>query len=751
MLALGLLVAVSYFPATQAGFVWDDEVFTTAEPIRSVSGLWQIWFSPSDIPSEGHYWPIVYTTFWLEHKLWGFAPLGYHVVNILLHLVNTLLLWRIVSRLSVPGAWLIAAVFAVHPLHVESVAWVIERKDLLAALFYLTAVLTYLRFVEYPRAGPYFSTLALFVAGLLCKSIVVTLPAALLIYHWWRQDRVTGRDLSRLLPFFIVGSAIVFADWLFYSAREPVSFDYSMIERVLIAVPALWFYAGKLLWPTNLAVIYPHWDLADPLVRGYVVAAVGVVMLLYFARHWIGRGPLAGALFFAVTLSPVLGFIDYGYMLFSFVADRFQYLAGIGIMAVLIGGFAHVLGKLSGAAQWGMRGIAIGVIVVLGVLTYRQAGIYRDEITFYSHIISLNPHARGAHANLGNALRKQGRLEECLAISLAGVQKDPDAAKVHTNVGLVLLEQDEFDEAEKYLHRALKLEPRNPYFLQIMGELHREQGRYEDALEYYGAAIQSDANFALAYAGLGAALFSLTRYDEAIGPLERAIALQPDSSRAHSSQELIDKARLLARNPDSAEVLQRFGRDTETLLDLAESFRTQKHYEKSLALYRAAIENDADLVQAHAGLGDALFRLTRYDEAAIIMKQALFLQPDSSLARTLHFLIAQAAQASNREDEAETHYEHALKIDPHFAEALIHLARLRFGQKRYDEVLELFATLIEINPKNASAHSDMGVVLFHLGRAKEALHSFDRALELDPTNQTARANREQVRMSLGVD
>ena len=242
-------------------------------------------------------------------------------------------------------------------------------------------------------------------------------------------------------------------------------------------------------------MIYPHWDLAGPLAWGYVVAGVVLVVLLYFTRHWIGRGPLSGALFFAVTLSPVLGFIDYGYMQFSFVADRFQYLAGIGVMAVLIGGMAHGADGLSGAARWGVHGIVVIALVALGAMTYRQAGIYRDDITFYSHIISINPQARGAHANLGNALRKQGRLEECLAVSLSGIGKDPDAAKVHTNVGLVLLKQGRFEEAEKYLRHALELEPRNPYFLQNMGELLRKQDRYAEAVEYYSAALKSDAQF----------------------------------------------------------------------------------------------------------------------------------------------------------------------------------------------------------------------------------------------------------------
>ena len=346
------------------------------------------------------------------------------------------------------------------------------------------------------------------MAGLLCKSIVVTLPAALVIYHWWQQGRVTSQDATRLVSFFVVGFAIVFADWLFYSAREPVSFDYSLVERVLIAAPALWFYAGKLLWPVDLAVIYPHWDLVDPLGWSYVLAGVALVLLLYFARHWIGRGPLAGALFFAVTLSPVLGFIDYGYMQFSFVADRFQYLAGIGVMAVLIGGMAHGAGGLSGAAQWGVRGLVLIALVVLGAMTYRQAGVYRDQVTFFRHIVSLNPQARGAHANLGNALRKQGRLEECLAISLSGIGKDPDAAKVHTNVGLVLLKQGRFGEAEPYLRRALELEPRNPYFLQNMGELLRKQDRYAEAVEYYGAALKSDARFRAGARRFGGRAFS---------------------------------------------------------------------------------------------------------------------------------------------------------------------------------------------------------------------------------------------------
>ena len=224
LVALGLLVVVSYLPAMLwGGFVWDDMIFTDAKPVRDVSGLWQIWFSPSDIEGEGHYWPLVYTIFWLEHKLWGFDPTGYHIVNVLLHLANTLFLWHLVRRLAVPGAWVVAAVFAVHPLHVESVAWVIERKDVLSGLFYLAAVLAWMRFVEQPGRGRYVCSLALYAAGLLSKSIVITLPVALLIWHWWQQGRVTSTDLLRLVLFGVIGLAITVADMSFYQSREALS------------------------------------------------------------------------------------------------------------------------------------------------------------------------------------------------------------------------------------------------------------------------------------------------------------------------------------------------------------------------------------------------------------------------------------------------------------------------------------------------------------------------------------------------
>ena len=314
--ALCLLVAVSYFPALSAGFLWDDWALTKSTPLHTWSGLAQVWFAPRVLlPYEAHYWPLLYTLFWLEHKLWGLTPFGYHLVNLLLHTGVVLLLWRLLLRLGVPGAWFAAAVFAVHPLHVESVAWIIGRKDILATVFYLSSVLAYIRFAEMPRGrrgGPYLLAVALFVLGLLSKSIAITLPVALLLWHWWRHGRVTLADCSRTLPFFLVGLGIALADYAYYvGIDDPISFAYSPLERGLIAAHALVFYVGKLLWPTGLTGSYPHWEpgIGDALAWGGAAGFAAVVAALWHWRRQLGRGPLAGVLFFAVALSPVLGFV----------------------------------------------------------------------------------------------------------------------------------------------------------------------------------------------------------------------------------------------------------------------------------------------------------------------------------------------------------------------------------------------------------------------------------------------------------
>ena len=698
-IALGLLVVVPYLPAMLwGGFVWDDSILTNAESVRDVSGLWQIWFSPSDIEREKHYWPLVYTTFWLEHKLWGYAPTGYHVVNVLLHLANTLLVWHLLRRLAVPGAWVVAAVFAVHPLHVESVAWIIERKDVLSGLSYLSAVLAWMRFVEQPRRGWYVGALALYAAALLSKSIVVTLPASLLLWHWWKQGRVTSTDLLRLVLFFAVGLIITVGDLSFSGVLDDRSLGYSLTERTLIAARVLWFYAGKLLWPSDLAVIYPLWDIrvSDPLAWGYLIAAVALALVLWHFRQQIGRGPLAGALFFAVTLSPVLGFVDYGYMQYAFVADRFQYLAGIGVIAAVIGAVAYGVGRLSDLWQKGALGVVVVALVMLGMLTWRQASIWRNSETLNRHIISLNPQARSAHLNLSIALYNQARYEEALGPARVAVEQRPDDSKAHDNLGAIFNELGRFDEAELYLHRAIALNPQEKNAHSNLGDVLYEQGRYEEAVKVARVAVEQHPDSGPAHTTLGMTFAALGRFDEAELHLRRAIALQPDEASAHSNMGI---------------VLFYLGRNDEAL----------QSFDQALSL-------DPTLEEARANRE---------------LAQAAALHSASSQAAERYFLMGAAAEKTSQPKAAE-YYMHALEIDPQHTKAIRGLAHLRVGQQRHDEALKLFQRLIDIDPSDAVAHGNKGIVLSYLGRYAEALQSFDQALALDPTMESARTYREAV-------
>ena len=573
VLALALLAGVCYLPAMLwGGLIWDDPIWSQSQAVLEWSGLGTIWSWPSLIEHEKHYWPLTYTTFWLEHKIWGLAPAGYHIVNVLLHLLNSLLVWRLLLRLAVPGAWVVAAVFAAHPLHVESVAWIIERKDLLSGLFYLTAVAAWLRFLEQPRPWRYGLALLLFAAGLLSKSIVVTLPVALLIVQWWKDGRITGRDLQRLAPFFLVALSITAVD-LYSFGLGRSNLDYSLLERVLIASRALWFYTGKLAWPTDLAVIYPLWDisLGNFWAWLYLAAAAALAPVLWFMRHRIGRGPLAGALFFAVTLSPVLGFVNHDYMKYSFVADRSQYLAGIGVMVVVIGAAVHGASRLSGGLKLGATGLMLVLLALLGTTTWRQAGIYRDDVTFFSHIISLNPKARNAHRNLSRALAEADRLEEALVAARIAVEKRPDGARSYSVLGSALLDLKQLDEAEENFRRALEIDPsikNDPQFLALLGRMSWTGGRFQAAEKYS----------------------------------RRALELDP--------------------------------RNTEALKHLAASYFMQKRYHEALNLYRTLLEVDPDDATTHFNIGATLYYLGQSEAALQSFKRALSLDPTLEPART---------------------------------------------------------------------------------------------------------------------
>ena len=708
--ALCALVFAALFPALFGGFVWDDGNLVEATVIKDWSGLWQIWFSPRDIPGELHYWPILYTSFWLEHKLWGLNAFACHLINILLHLANTLLLWRLLARLAVPGAWLAAALFAVHPVHVEAAAWVIARKDLLATLFSLGCALVWLRFFSDDKAQPGLhhgaAVALLLVAALLSKSVAVTLPCALLLLYWQQHGRLPGRVVLWAAPLFLIAGGITAFDLYFYETQNPVPFSHSPVEKLLLAAQALCFYAGKLLWPADLAVIYPHWEPVS--ARGWLclVAVIGVFVLLGCLHRRLGRGPLTGVLFFVLTLLPVLGFVDFSYMVFSFVADRYQYFASAGLLAVVAGGIVHLAHTLPLPSR---RGLQLACVLGLGVLIWmsaQQAAIYRDEIRFYGHITDRNPQAPGSHYKLGLALYQEGRML---------------AAQGRTNAT-----RKYYRQALEAMRRALVLRPDDGYTHHSIGVILLELGQYSEARKHLHTALTQQSGDQSLHYNIGRVLARLGQYAEARKHLRTA--LEDQGTRIPAATELPPIPSLIREEAEQA--LQ------------------EGRYEEAALFFRTLTEARPEQAALRVRLGEALRGTGQHEEAITALQQAITLDPDTPITPTLHVLIAHSARTLGQEDMAIAHYQQALEQNSSLVTALEGLAGLQFTRGHYPEALISFRRLAELAPDSAQAHSNLGAVLAELGQIEAAMRSLQRALDLDPQLEAARANLQRLKASL---
>ncbi|MGI9251168.1 MAG: tetratricopeptide repeat protein [Pseudohongiellaceae bacterium] len=698
LITLLLMVAVSYWPSYFAGFVWDDKVFFEAPPISEWGGLLDLWLRPASLEYEGHYWPLVYTTFWLEHKLWGFNPVAFHLVNVVLHAGISVLLWRLLMRLEVPAAWFIAAIFAVHPVHVEAVAWVIARKDLFATLLYLLAVFCWLRFGEQPkgrqgrrlRAVLYSSVLLLYGAAMLSKTVAITLPVALLILAWWKYGRITWQDMLYMLPLFVIGFIIAVLDFNYYSGRAAfVELNLGLGERLVIVGErlitvgkALWFYCGKLLWPQPLSIIYPKWDVNPGNLLNWLplLAAMLLALTLWLARHRIGRGPLAGALFFAVTLSPMLGLAENVYTEFSFVADRYQYLSGVGLIAVLVAaavtawrritfpdtqhgemnqagageqattaqgtallsrwfaGHSPVSGQatttqgtvLLRAGNYGIKAVATLLLLGCMLLTFNQTKIYKDEITFFTHITTNNPAAHHAHFNLGNALREQGRMEEAITKYQIATEQDPESTEILINIGVAWLESENYQAAEEAFRRAVTLEPGEFQAQQNLAAALRRQQRFSESLAVMQtAATLMPEPIAQHYFYMARDAVALEQAEEAVQYFRQALAIDPNYQAAREELTF-----LYLNEGRYTEALEAIPNILQMLDQLAYGHYNAGRVEQALELYQHSVAIDPNDANAHANLGSTLAQLGRFTESLTHLEQALTLNPQHETART---------------------------------------------------------------------------------------------------------------------
>ncbi|MBI1784601.1 tetratricopeptide repeat protein [Candidatus Sumerlaeota bacterium] len=536
-LAIALLALAAYSPALIAEFNWDDDAVTKNRLVQSWGGLPDIWFHPSRLSNlEQHYWPMVYTSFWLDHKLWGMRPAGFHFVNILLHIANSLLILRLLRRLNISGAWLGAAIFALHPVHVEAVAWVIARKDTLSTLFYLLALLAYVNFEEDKgKKSSYAVSILFFFLAMMSKSIAVTFPAALVIILWWKYGRLDAVKLAPVIPLFISGLAVAALDvrWVRHIIINPPT-GLNFPQRILLAASDLSFYFVKVFCPLNLMTIYPRWEISTNSIRFWMILAavsLAYAILCWMIRRW-GRGPLAAALFFGATLSPVLGIIDFDFMNYSFVADRFQYLASAGPIALA----AAWLNGLNTGGGTRLRTFRAGIGALLALLfaaTFNQAGLYRDEETLFRRNVSRNPDAWVAQEALGFALVSGGRTEEGIEHYLRALKLQPKSVRTMGNLGLAYLLLEKYDEAERWFRQLRELQPDDPDPPANLGIIRMKQDKSDEAIQFFSESLRIRPDNPKALGNLGLVHSKQGKLDEAISELGRAVELDPSLAEAH--------------------------------------------------------------------------------------------------------------------------------------------------------------------------------------------------------------------------
>ena len=531
---------LAYQSVWQAGYVWDDDVYVTANKLLTApDGLKRIWFS-LDSPSQ--YFPLVYTSFRIEHALWGLNPAGYHWVNILLHSANALLVWRLLRRLHVPGAWLAAAIFVLHPVHVESVAWITERKNVLMGFFFLLALLSWVEFVEGQsrRMWKFYAlALLLYALALFSKTTACTLPAALLLILWLKKEPINWGRLAQIAPFVAlgIGMGLVTVWWeRYHQGTQGGVFAIGLPERILVACRALWFYAGKLLWPAELMFSYPRWTIsaANPVDYAWPLATAALGAAIYFVRRRAGRSLEVAAFFFAATLSPVLGFIMLYTFRFSFVADHYQYLASIGPITLAAAFFAR-LDALRSAKPWLKASLCGTLLLTLGALTWRQAQVYRNRETLWADTLKKNPNSWMAHTNLGTGLLELGRVDEAIMHYKKALEIDPNYAAGHNNLGNALLRIGKMDESLAHLQRALEIDPSYPEAHNNLGNTLLQMGRMDEAVAHYSKAVEIDPEYVEAHNNLGAIFLQMGRVEESLAHLQKALTKDPENGEAHNN------------------------------------------------------------------------------------------------------------------------------------------------------------------------------------------------------------------------
>ncbi len=682
VLAIVALTVTVYSPALTAGFLWDDDSVLTANAlVKSSRGLWDIWFS-TQLPD---YFPLTSTSLWLEWRAWGDWAGGYHATNILLHAISSILLWRVLVRLEIPGAFVAAVLFAVHPVNVESVAWITERKNTLSLVFFLLAALFFFRslggeFSKREKGGSerqrtfYIWSVGLFLLSLLSKTAGVMLPCALLLCVWWKKGNILRADIIRSLPFF--GLAIFFGSitvWFQYhrAIADDLVPAHTLLEKGIIAGRASWFYLGKALLPLNLSFVYPMWKLDDSAALSYLptIALVAIFLFLLMTRVRRTRSLILALGYFVLMLLPVLGFFKIYFQRYSLVADHWQYFALIGIVSVVAVGMDRM--QRFGVLVY--RSIVVLIVVVLSILSWRQCAIYQNAEVLWRDTLAKNPSAWLAHNELGLLLNQQGKAEEAMTHYQQSLKLQPEQVEAYNNAGTYYLVRGQLEVAMGLFHQALQSGPRSAVTHYNIGNVLDRQKKSAEATREYLEALRLDPAHADAENNLACMLATQGKVSEAIERFKHVIDLQPKHFDA-----LNNLGTTLVESGKAEEAIPYLRRAVELVPDFADghynlgnAFSAVKRHEEARGEYNAAIKAKPDMSLAYYKLGNLYFHENKVELAVREYEAALNIQPNLAEA---HYQLGLVLQTRQQTGEAIAHLKRAVELKPDWTEALNNLA-----------------------------------------------------------------------------
>ena len=731
-LFLTLATLVVFWQVRNHDFIDLDDCLYVTENVHVQKGL-----SPDSIvwaftSLDSALWtPLTWLSLMLDFEIYGLNASGYHLTNLFFHVLNTLLLFLILNKMT-RQPWrsgFVAALFALHPLRVESVAWVTERKDVLSTFFFILAIWSYLRYIERPERKRYLLILLTFTLGLMAKPMVVTFPFVLLLLDYWPLGRLQLRQIDagsqaanyspinhrhevlpiRLLvreklPFFAVaavgGISTLFAVSSMHALQTWDSYPLGIrfVNTLISYVRYIW----KMIWPHNLMVLYLHPGEAVSMLQGagagLLLAGISV-LLLWTGRRY--RYLAVGWLWYLGTLLPVSGLAQAG---FQAMADRFTYIPLIGLFIIIAWGAPDF------SARWKYRRLALAVapgilLPALMVCTWNQLSHWNNSKTLWEYTLKVSPNHYYALNSLGEIARDDGHLEEAIAYYAKAFKANPHYESAISNIGAIFYTQEKYDEAIKYFYQALKINPKNAVVHSNLGEAFSRQGKFDKAIFHFTKALSIDPKNLKAHDHLGTIFARQGKLNQAISHFSEAIKINPDYAEAHYNL---------------GTVFLRKGEPDEAL----------KHFSE-------AVKINPDYAEAQNNLGALLVQQGNFDEAIVHLSRALSLNPDYAAA---HNNMGDALARRGEFDEAISHYSQALQINPDYADAHRNLAILLATRGKLKEAVYHFSEVLRIQPNSAQTHNNLGYLLAQQGKLDEAISHFNEALRLKPDYAQARMN-----------